>query len=88
MYSSTSAEATHTDAAVAQSVERRIGSAEVTGPIPVSSLWIAWYLPGFFSFCAALVYTYETVNGAEEPVARVTCPYCGREFTTDMDFMW
>ena len=38
MYSSTSAEATHTDAAVAQSVERRIGSAEVTGPIPVASL--------------------------------------------------
>ena len=30
------ARATH-DAAVAQSVERRIGSAEVTGPIPVSS---------------------------------------------------
>ena len=27
------------DAAVAQSVERRIGSAEVTGPIPVSSSW-------------------------------------------------
>ena len=26
------------NAAVAQSVERRIGSAEVTGPIPVSSL--------------------------------------------------
>ncbi len=26
-----------TQAAVAQSVERRIGSAEVTGPIPVSS---------------------------------------------------
>lgn len=26
------------DAAVAQSVVRRIGSAEVTGPIPVSSL--------------------------------------------------
>ena len=40
MYSSTSAEATHTDAAVAQSVERRIGSAEVTGPIPVSSFSI------------------------------------------------
>ena len=39
MYSSTSAEATHTDAAVAQSVERRIGSAEVTGPIPVSSFF-------------------------------------------------
>ena len=38
------------NAAVAQSVERRIGSAEVTGPIPVSSLWRAWYLPGFFSF--------------------------------------
>ena len=28
------------DAAVAQSVERRIGSAEVTGPIPVSSFHI------------------------------------------------
>ena len=27
-----------TDAAVAQSVERRLGKAEVTGPIPVSSL--------------------------------------------------
>ena len=37
MYSSTSDEATHTDAAVAQSVERRIGSAEVTGSIPVTS---------------------------------------------------
>ena len=28
----------NSNAAVAQSVERRIGSAEVTGPIPVSSL--------------------------------------------------
>ena len=28
----------HTDADIAQSVERRIGSAEVTGPIPVISL--------------------------------------------------
>ena len=28
------------NAAVAQSVERRIGSAEVTGPIPVSSLHV------------------------------------------------
>ena len=28
-------------AAVAQSVERRIGSAEVTGPIPVSSFFYA-----------------------------------------------
>ena len=31
-------ERTSQPAAVAQSVERRIGSAEVTGPIPVSSL--------------------------------------------------
>ena len=30
-------EGIHSLAAVAQSVERRIGSAEVTGPIPVSS---------------------------------------------------
>ena len=43
-------------AAVAQSVERRIGSAEVTGPIPVSSLWRAWCLPGFFSFIPCGLY--------------------------------
>ena len=30
------------DAAVAQSVERRIGSAEVTGPIPVSSFHVGF----------------------------------------------
>jgi hypothetical protein len=30
-------------AAVAQSVERRIGSAEVTGPIPVSSFEVIEY---------------------------------------------
>ena len=36
-------------AAVAQSVERRIGSAEVTGPIPVSSFkWEALVNQGFF----------------------------------------
>ena len=33
------------DAAVAQSVERRIGSAEVTGPIPVSSSFYFSYKP-------------------------------------------
>ena len=49
MYSSTSAEATHTDAAVAQSVERRIGSAEVTGPIPVSSFLKKLGFKPFFS---------------------------------------
>lgn len=38
------------DAAVAQSVVRRIGSAEVTGPIPVSSFLKALYLQGFFLF--------------------------------------
>ena len=32
-------------AAVAQSVERRIGSAEVTGPIPVSSWFRKWQEP-------------------------------------------
>ena len=37
-------------AAVAQAVERRIGSAEVTGPIPVSSFLKALYLQGFFFF--------------------------------------
>ena len=46
------------DAAVAQSVVRRIGSAEVTGPIPVSSLIKSapepWFyrVPDFFvSIC-------------------------------------
>ena len=33
------------DAAVAQSVVRRIGSAEVTGPIPVSSLLLKSGIP-------------------------------------------
>ena len=37
-------------AAVAQSVERRIGSAEVTGPIPVSSLENPWLMLGVFDF--------------------------------------
>ena len=49
-------------AAVAQSVERRIGSAEVTGPIPVSSSWkpdkywlcgyciITWYHLGYQTY--------------------------------------
>ncbi len=37
-------------AAVAQSVVRRIGSAEVTGPIPVSSSLKAWRNLGFLIF--------------------------------------
>ena len=37
-------------ATVAQSVERRIGSAEVTGPIPVSSCENPCRIKGFF-FC-------------------------------------
>ena len=32
------------DAAVAQSVVRRIGSAEVTGPIPVSSIFVGIFM--------------------------------------------
>ena len=39
LYSNTGVE--KHNAAVAQSVERRIGSAEVTGPIPVSSFFCA-----------------------------------------------
>ena len=41
------------DAAVAQSVVRRIGSAEVTGPIPVSSLHMKGGIPyrGIPPFC-------------------------------------
>ena len=40
------------DAAVAQSVERRIGSAEVTGPIPVSSLRMKRQNPVFMRVLA------------------------------------
>ncbi len=43
------------DAAVAQSVVRRIGSAEVTGPIPVSSSSRLWYLPEPFLFVSHFV---------------------------------
>ena len=41
-------------AAVAQSVERRIGSAEVTGPIPVSSFEEA-RIYGLFGWCIFFV---------------------------------
>ena len=40
----------HHNAAVAQSVERRIGSAEVTGPIPVSSLLNPQWLLGILFY--------------------------------------
>ena len=43
-------ERTSQPAAVAQSVERRIGSAEVTGPIPVSSFLELLNFKGSFFF--------------------------------------
>ena len=42
-------------AAVAQSVERRIGSAEVTGPIPVSSSWKSLVFTRLFIFVLQFV---------------------------------
>ena len=50
VYISTGVEATHTDADVAQSVERRLGKAEVTGSIPVISLLEPLMIQGFFIF--------------------------------------
>ena len=47
VYISTGVEATHTDADVAQSVERRLGKAEVTGSIPVISLLEPLSIQGF-----------------------------------------
>ena len=44
------------DAAVAQSVERRIGSAEVTGPIPVSSFCKSLEYSRLFYFCMVVRY--------------------------------
>ena len=43
------------DADVAQSVERRLGKAEVTGPIPVSSFSKREVGPLFFCFMAGYV---------------------------------
>ena len=37
----------HVSAAVAQSVERRLGKAEVTGSIPVSSSFFCLFFKGF-----------------------------------------
>lgn len=54
-------------ATVAQSVERRIGSAEVTGPIPVSSCEKSLCLQGFF-FCQKC----PVQNRAKFPSAAVT----------------
>ena len=57
------------DAAVAQSVVRRIGSAEVTGPIPVSKRTEAFDLQGFpfflFSTCNSfqLCYNDNSLDG-------------------------
>ena len=40
----------HVSAAVAQSVERRLGKAEVTGSIPVSSSFLLLIFQGFRDF--------------------------------------
>ena len=52
-------------AAVAQSVERRIGSAEVTGPIPVSSLEKGgsfWNAKGFCFFVFVIQLKSAAIN--------------------------
>ncbi len=53
------------NAAVAQSVVRRIGSAEVTGPIPVSSLHVIGGIPykmGDFAFLLLMEKWYGLVR--------------------------
>ncbi len=52
-------------AAVAQSVERRIGSAEVTGPIPVSS-FSSFIRTGEFRIVAAVAQSVERRIGSAE----------------------
>ena len=49
-------------AAVAQSVERRIGSAEVTGPIPVSSFLKPLITQGFLFFVLYFVLHFVKVQ--------------------------
>ena len=59
------------DAAVAQSVERRIGSAEVTGPIPVSSSEKVLVLQGLF-----LLLTTSILNSFSAlPLLALTCSF-------------
>ena len=61
-------------AAVAQSVERRIGSAEVTGPIPVSSF-----------FCCL-----KRSAAPRQLISNISFPfYCAwRRFFISSDFLW
>lgn len=63
LYSNTGVE--KHNAAVAQSVERRIGSAEVTGPIPVSSLEKGgsfWNAKGFCFFVFVIQLKSAAIN--------------------------
>ena len=63
LYSNTGVE--KHNAAVAQSVERRIGSAEVTGPIPVSSLEKSgsfWNAKGFCFFVFVIQLKSAAIN--------------------------
>ena len=66
------------DAAVAQSVVRRIGSAEVTGPIPVSSsdeITEILILTGFPLFCVSIIrQTIPETAHPEEPVPLDSSP--------------
>nr|DAY47442.1 MAG TPA: baseplate protein [Caudoviricetes sp.] len=40
----------------------------------------------FVSDLTFLQNMYETINKAEAPMVQATCPYCGREFTTELNF--
>ena len=81
-------------AAVAQSVERRIGSAEVTGPIPVSSFFRSLDYSGLLLFLWVVdcvqIYEFVTVfvtimqNGLQSPEKPMNQPFifiCG-------SFLW
>ena len=61
------------NAAVAQSVERRIGSAEVTGPIPVSSfIFLSKNQKNVWSITSFHLYRFSIYSGiAQEKVISI-----------------
>lgn len=56
----------------------RLGDLKEVTPAVIEKLFTA-----DFSFLQNM---YQTINGAEDPVIHVQCPYCGKTFTDTLNF--